>query len=392
MDMGFWCGGMERLLCVDVGKAYAFAGNAPDVDVVAAIANSTTYGGAGYPSSDLATAAARNGLSVDLLLHELGHGLGDLADEYDYGDGATYYGSEPSERNVSILSAAEMEASGTKWAAWLGVNDPFYDGLVSTYEGARYYQYGIYRPTTNSIMRTLGRPFNLPSAESIVLELYDIVSPIDGASATLPVYTGMERLWVEPLRPEGHDLVIEWRLDGQLAGSDEVFDLCTAELGMGAHEVELRVVDPTDLVRDEAAREAVLTDYRRYDIDVGTGTRDFGLWGFDQAVAGAPAVLGASCATPGAAVYFAYARARGAEPVPGCAPLLSDLADPVLLGVGVADGGGQATIEVQVPPGVAGRTFYVQAVEPETCRLSLVGERSFPRRGGAERMSNPPPA
>ena len=57
MDMGFWCAGIDRLLCINVTKAYSFANNAPDVDLVLALANSTKYGGAGYSSSDLATAS-----------------------------------------------------------------------------------------------------------------------------------------------------------------------------------------------------------------------------------------------------------------------------------------------------------------------------------------------
>ena len=32
LNMGFWCGGIERLLCVSVSLAYQYAGNAPEVD------------------------------------------------------------------------------------------------------------------------------------------------------------------------------------------------------------------------------------------------------------------------------------------------------------------------------------------------------------------------
>ena len=60
LDMGFWCSDIERLLCVNVGDAYAYANQAPDADQVFAVANSTKYGGAGYSSSDLATFAGGN--------------------------------------------------------------------------------------------------------------------------------------------------------------------------------------------------------------------------------------------------------------------------------------------------------------------------------------------
>ena len=51
LDMGFWCNGIERLLCVDVSAAYTHANAAPDVDQVLAVANSSKYGGAGYTST-----------------------------------------------------------------------------------------------------------------------------------------------------------------------------------------------------------------------------------------------------------------------------------------------------------------------------------------------------
>jgi len=79
--------------------------------------------------------------------------------------------------------------------------------LVDTYEGAMYSQYGIYRPTINSMMRALARPFNQPSVESFILEMYAIVDPIDASPA-------------------------------------------------GLYSLQVSVVDPTEWVRDEIAREA----------------------------------------------------------------------------------------------------------------------------------------
>jgi len=49
LNMGFWCGGTERALCVDTGQAIAYAQNAPDWDQIFAVASSTKYGGVGYP-------------------------------------------------------------------------------------------------------------------------------------------------------------------------------------------------------------------------------------------------------------------------------------------------------------------------------------------------------
>jgi hypothetical protein len=266
LDMTYWCAGIDRLLCVNVGKAYAHAAVAPDVDLVAAIANSTTYGGAGYIANDLATSAGRNFWSPEILLHEFGHALGNLADEYDYGDGATYNGPELVEPNASVLGAAQMAGSGKKWDRWLGTNDSAFDGLVWTFEGAVYHQFGAYRPTSNSLMRSLGRPFNLPSIEATIIEMYRIVAPIDAASPEDVVYTGAETLSVSPV-PLAGDPPMEttWRIGGQVVGTSP--DLHLPSLGLtpgGWYIIDLVVRDGTSWVRDEVARASLMTQTRKY--------------------------------------------------------------------------------------------------------------------------------
>jgi hypothetical protein len=159
MDMGFWCSGIERLLCISQSKALSYAANAPQVDQVMALANSTKYGGAGYTSGGLATASGGNGQSGQVAIHEFGHSIGKLADEY-YTAGTTYTGSEPTWRNASKYTAAQMTQNRVKWYPYLGRSTPD-GGVIGTYQGANQYNYGIYRPSDNSLMRSLGKPFNL---------------------------------------------------------------------------------------------------------------------------------------------------------------------------------------------------------------------------------------
>ncbi len=270
LDMGFWCNGIERLLCVNVGAAYAYASNAPEVDHVLAVANSIKYGGAGYTLSDLATFSGGNDAAPEVAIHEMGHSLGDLADEYDYGGPAQYNGPEPQERNISIHEAAEMAALDTKWTPWLG--DPGIDfaGLVGTYEGAAYSLYGIYRPTLNSKMRSLGVPFNLPSAEGLIIEIYTIVDPLDDHSPTGGVLDGTETLFVSPLQPVGHSLDIQWRLDCvPIPGATgTTLELPALDLPGGAHLITVTVTDATPLVRDEAARALHMTTTLQWEAEV----------------------------------------------------------------------------------------------------------------------------
>jgi hypothetical protein len=268
LDMGFWCSGVERLLCVDVGKAYDHAANAPDVDHVLAIANSSKYGGAGYTQADLATASARNAWSPEVAIHEYGHSFANLADEY-WTDGEVYNGPEPSEPNASIYDEVEMAQRNAKWAAWLGVNRPQFDGVVSTYEGGRYSEFGIYRPSVNSKMRSLDRPFNVPSVESWVVEFYRLVRPIDDATPPGTILRGDEVVFVDPVDLDGAALDIQWFLDGgPIPGeTGETLDLATLQLAAGMYELSVNVVDNTGWVRDEQARVQWMSESRHWLIE-----------------------------------------------------------------------------------------------------------------------------
>jgi hypothetical protein len=130
LDMTYWCSNIERLLCVDVGKAYTAAAAAPDIDQVVAISNSSKYGGAGYPSNNLGTAAGQNGAAADIAIHELGHSLGDLADEYTYGGPTTYTGPELTPVDVSIYNRSEQVAQERKWHYWMDASMGGFDGPV----------------------------------------------------------------------------------------------------------------------------------------------------------------------------------------------------------------------------------------------------------------------
>lgn len=268
LNMGYWCNGIDRLLCVDVNLAFQFANNAPDVDLVLALANSSTYGGAGYPSSDLATSAAANGSALEIVRHEFGHALGNLADEYDYGGPATYTGGEPSAINSSKLNSSAMLAAMAKWYRWLGVNNAAFDGLVSTFEGSSYSQFGVYRPTNNSLMRSLGRPFNLPSAEAVILQIYHIVKPIDDATPTSSTLSGTETLFVTPVTPTNNPLSIQWFRDGLAIPGATAATLNLATLGLGAcpATISVTVTDTTTMVKDEAARAQWMSESRTWQV------------------------------------------------------------------------------------------------------------------------------
>ncbi len=272
LDMAYWGNGIERLLIVDVTKAYTHANaGAADVDQVLAIANSSKYGGAGYSSSNLGTVAGGNASAVDIAINENGHSFGGLADEYDYGGPVTYIAPEPEGANVSTYDHIQQIIQSRKWYQWVGVSMSGLDGPVSSFEGAVYSLFGVYRPTDNSMMRNLGRPFNPPSAEKLIIEIYWQVNPIDDGLLDGTAWDVSDNIWIIPMQPIGHSLTIEWTIDGTL---DHSFDgmssinLANYGLSVGPHSVSVRVADDTPMVRDQVLYNHLMVEERSYTVHV----------------------------------------------------------------------------------------------------------------------------
>ena len=78
----FWTYGMQRLLCPsEEGEAKGYAlrdAYLPAADYNVLLVNSTTYGGSGGQTC----VASLNSESLEIMLHELGHSIANLADEY----------------------------------------------------------------------------------------------------------------------------------------------------------------------------------------------------------------------------------------------------------------------------------------------------------------------
>ncbi|MGW0537367.1 M64 family metallopeptidase [Streptomyces sp. NPDC003032] len=266
LGSAFFCDGIERLLCVDTNKVESYAKKAADPDLVIVLANSTKYGGAGYnditsPSGydGIATASSDNAQSDQVVVHETGHSLGKLADEYWYDEYGTYTGAEPWETNTSKLTAAQLTAQKKKWYRWIGRTSPD-GGTVGAYEGGGYYPRGLYRPTANSIMRTLGREFNLPGREAMIAGFHRHASVVTAVTPTDRAVRRDAKVGVRVAR----GVRLRWSVDGRevrRARGDTV--VSPRALGVPAdgrtHTLSVRATDPTDAVRDPELR-SLLTD------------------------------------------------------------------------------------------------------------------------------------
>lgn len=271
LDSYFWCDGLERLLCLDTGRVESYAAKAPQADLVVVLANSSKYGGAGYTVTSqvgydgIATASSDHPDSDQIAVHETGHSLGKLADEYFYPEYGTYTGAEPEESNATKLTAAQLTAQKKKWYRWIGQTSPD-GGTVGAYEGGRYYPKGINRPTDNSIMRTLGREFSLPGREAMIAGFYRHAHVL--SSGTAAGAAVKRTASVEVSVPKTASL--KWYVDGaEVSAARGRTSVTPASLGVpsdgAAHTVTAKATDGTGAVKDPALRKQ-LADARTWKI------------------------------------------------------------------------------------------------------------------------------
>lgn len=192
---------------------------------------------------------------ASVALHEGGHTFHGLADEYG---GTSQNCGEYQELNST------SDPEGEKWAHWLEYNDerddarplppnlrnrPYGTFVQGVYEGSRYCDRGQYRPSRDSEMNLLPQPFNMPSVEKIILDIYSIVQPIDAHTDNSSPLTAPGGLQVRVVDPEL--LKIEWTVDGELAQGQNTECFVLSALASGNHEITVRVFDDTSWVRRE---------------------------------------------------------------------------------------------------------------------------------------------
>ena len=154
----------ERCIVTDSpAKCFEAAANAPARDAVFVLVNDTQWGGC---AGDIVCSAIAPGFD-GIITHELGHGFGKLADEYDCykcnrtDDNRTYSGADPWEVNITT----NTDRATTKWhdliqpttAIPTTTDNP--PGVVGLWEGGGWYRNGIFRPQNACHMRQNSDPF-----------------------------------------------------------------------------------------------------------------------------------------------------------------------------------------------------------------------------------------
>ena len=260
-DCTYNFGGTDRCLYVqNTSQALADAALAPaNEGRVMVLVNDTRYGGCAATF-----AVSYNGSSMnEVQIHELGHSLGQLADEYDY-PYVNYTGGEPASVNITT------SPTGQKWSIWHGT-----DG-ISAFQGAGYYLNGLYRPKSNCLMRSLGATLCRVCQENITKITNSIVRVI---ATTTPATTAVSVLVPTPQTfsfthfvPAGNAPTITWKLDGNvIAGATGTsYVLNPNTVALGAHTLVASIKDNSLLVRTDPA--SVMTETHTWNVTVSDPT------------------------------------------------------------------------------------------------------------------------
>jgi len=240
-DATYNYGGTARCLYIqNQTAALADAALAPATEGrVLVMVNDDRYGGCASTF-----AVSYNGSQMsEVQAHELGHSLGQVADEYEYA-GQTYTGGEPSSANLTI------DPAGSKWQIWQGTQG------ISSFQGGGYNQYGIYRPRNNCLMRSLGAPLCRVCQENITLitnsHVHVVTSTAPDAAATVQVVAPAPQTFAfTHFVPATNNPLIEWQVDGvvQPGANGLSFTLDSTQVSLGPHTITATILDQTDRVR-----------------------------------------------------------------------------------------------------------------------------------------------
>ena len=269
LDATYNCSGIQRLICVNNGKVFTILGNSLNPsqrDIVIGIVNDPEYGGSGGSVAVTST----NVEVIELILHELGHSFGLLADEYG--------GPPPPACNDTIEPSAANatkanERSLIKWNQWIDASTPIptlstIQGVPGLYVGAVYCDAGLYRPTAGSKMRFLGRPYEQINTEQLIRRIYNFVSPIDGNTPTvadITLTTAQSQFFsVTTQVTLSNTIRVDWFLDGVFQSTGTGFTI--NNLISGPHVVDAVVKDNTPLVRKDTGN--VLSETSRWNLTV----------------------------------------------------------------------------------------------------------------------------
>jgi hypothetical protein len=236
------------------------ASNMPRSSLAVLLVNDSTPGGSdGFNKTAIASLNYDPLSMTDILIHETGHVVANLADEYwDNRNGTA--GTPVEGPNAT----QQTNRANIRWVAWISASTPVptpataeYISTVGLFEGANYSPTNWYRPKEDCCMQSVGQPFCEVCSEAMVLGFYGKMRPMD---SFVPANTNLTLTNSAPvtfsvtlLQPSTHNLNVQWFTNGvALPGAtNSSVALSPAAFPNATNRVSAVVSDPTPLVRND---------------------------------------------------------------------------------------------------------------------------------------------
>ncbi|GGG41885.1 T9SS type A sorting domain-containing protein [Bizionia arctica] len=229
--------GTHRLLYTENSATImsVLADNFPLYDQGLILVNSPYYGGSGgtFPIASTGTSAS------EIAIHEMGHSLIDLKDEY-------YPGDILAEEGINMTQ--QTDPTLVKWSNWMNTNGIGIYAYCTSGNCATWF-----RPHQSCKMRYLGYAFCSVCKQGIIEKVHDLVSPID---SYLPTSNTIEdpsfpiEFSLSLVQPLPNTLVNTWTLNStELASDVDNLSVLETSLNQGSNNLTVVVTDNTTLVR-----------------------------------------------------------------------------------------------------------------------------------------------
>ncbi len=222
--------------------------NFPAYNKAIVVANSTYYGGSGgtYPCCTI------NNASSEIIIHELGHSIANLTDEYTSGGCGTI--EKPN---------CTMETNPTliKWKAWIPGGMPIPTPAatnctsVGLYLGSNYCPSTWYRPMCNCKMLALGQSFCSICKEELIVSFLNMTNLVNSYSpvntSTINIASGGSQNFSSTIiQTIPNTIKSQWLLDGVVVGTNILsYTSIGNNLITGIHTLTFNVWDTTSLVK-----------------------------------------------------------------------------------------------------------------------------------------------
>jgi len=224
----------------------------PDLDQVILLVNDLRFGGSANSGGSIAVTSA---YSPEVALHELGHSLAGLADEYVDSEIMEQVAADSVPQNYPNISFTSDPAL-VPWHAWIDRNEPLPtqagDRGVGVFEGGFYRNQGVFRPTSTSRMRQYNETFGPVNSEQWVLALYRMtegVRDFSPRSQSIQMQLGSTQVFSVSTLFGDSVQQVQWKMNDLDITNERDQNSVSISPEPGVHKLELTVSDISGSIR-----------------------------------------------------------------------------------------------------------------------------------------------